>query len=153
MRSRARTALAGFVLVTAGATACTQHGSVAAQPANHAACTQLGAAYTAVNSSSATPGASAVFRRAISVATRASNRQLGSAIVDWVTAMQRPTGKAVQGAPYAIAECRRIGIPVEVHAAGTSLDPGAQPGTTPAPGSPTSKPAAGDNSDSQDGND
>ncbi len=157
MRSRALAApagLAGLVLAAGGLTACSQHSSIAATSADRAVCTQLETAYATVNASPAAPAAAAVYRRAIAAGTRADNRELGTAIVDWVTAMQRPTGTAVPSVPYATSECGRIGIPLQFHVSATGPSPGPTVGTTPASRLPPSKPDAGDNSDSKgDGND
>lgn len=157
LRSRALAAQAGLavlVLAAAGLTACSGRSSVVATSADRAACTQLETAYSTVNASPVVPDARTVYRRAISVASRADNRQLGTAIVAWVTAMQRPTGAAVPGASYATSECRSIGISLQLHVVATVPSTGPVVGTRPDSGSPTSKPGAGDGPDSQgDGGD
>jgi hypothetical protein len=156
MRSRTLAALAGvvgFVPATVGLAACGQSsgGAPTATTRDRAACTQLGTAYARFNASPGSTSAAVVYRHAITVAAQADNHQLGTAITSWVTAMHHPTGTAVPGAPYATAECQRIGIPLQFHSAGAGPGAGPNAGTTPAPGSPTSKPDAGDNSDSEGG--
>jgi hypothetical protein len=155
MRSRTLADLAGVVgllAATVAAAGCGQSSRAApATTRDRAACTQLGAAYARFNASPSSPSAAVVYHRAISVAARADNHQLGTAITSWVAAMRNPTGTAVPGAPYATAECQRIGIPLQFHSAGGGPGAGPSVGSTPASGPPTSKPDAGDNSDSEGG--
>jgi hypothetical protein len=142
MRSRTLAGAIGLVAATLASAACGQSGRAApATTHDRAACTQLGAAYARFNAAPAAASSVVVYRRAIAVAANADNHQLGTAIASWVTAMRSPSGTAVPGAPYAASECQRIGIPLQFRS----------PGATPPAGSPTSKPDAGDNSDSEGG--
>jgi hypothetical protein len=145
MRSRTLAALAGAVGLlgaTVGLAACGQSSRAApATTRDRAACTQLGAAYARFNAAPAATSSVVVYRRAIAVAAKADNHQLGTAIARWVTAMRSPTGTAVPGAPYATSECQRIGVPLRFRSSGATLPAG----------SPTSKPDAGDNSGSEGG--
>ncbi len=97
MRPRPVAALAGvagLVVASAGLFACS--GSNPAPPttaADRAACSELGAAYANFNASPAPPGAAVVYRRAISVASRADDRRLATSITSWVAAMRSPTAE------------------------------------------------------------
>jgi hypothetical protein len=125
---RARVLLAGCVCAI-GIAACSHSQTVAATPSDRAACTQVGAAYAALNAWNGGPRPTTKYHRAIAVAGHAHNAKLSDAISDWMTAVLDPTTvRPTPDAAYTMEECRQIGVPLQL-ATPRATNPSSPPGS------------------------
>src|SRR5712664_2087326 len=100
-------------IITLCLAACSNGSAPTSTPRDRAACTQLGDAYTKFNAWHGGARPTATYQKAITVAQRADNKQLRTAIVAWVqTMLTSRIGTSVPGATYATEECRQIGRPL-----------------------------------------